>query len=973
MKTIKISPGQHFRDILKILNIDLGDESLQFFLPDIPSIVQAEVAFIEQNGIWGERILTFGKLAHLANLDSGEPKNYLSRNGRLLIMEELLQIISKEFNYFIHINNTREFSDSVLKLIAELKHSGINHEIFTDITSRSCPDMVRSKLQDFSRIYTEYSGYMENYRYIDDIDSLKLLSEYIEKGLFRKLFPETKRIVFYGFNDYTDSQIKVIEAISGNGIKVDVIEYENNTGLSADAIYVFGFQTVIEEVQDCAKQLSRLLYTDDINPSDIAVIINSPYEYSNIIHSEFRKAGINYSQSASLPLVSSFIGKLISELLLTKISGFRKQHLFNFLRNPYILRLSEYSDRIYRDIALFELNSHKKRVVQGMECWKGLLGDVTRPYSKDFTRILNEILGFIDNNFKSKKISRLNQDLIGFLNKFVYEKIRNKNSADSLPEYNALVSSFDLLKEYDFLIKKTFRDRNTDNLTHYLRLITDLLSEQRYSLTSEHRNDRVKVLSMPEARGTSFEYIFILGAGENRIPNPVRHDPIIKDHERSVLNGGIKKNILKTAKEIVESEIELFINTVRSGKKTSISFVNLDLKGLPLQPAYPVEDIYNNSKDKIINDLVSPRDFEEPYTEADLFNNIYKARLYDDDILNKLLPPEYKYCGYGITSELKRLRRIASLSEFEGLIKPVPGLSDRNSFTVTELETYGDCPFKYYASRILKLEFPGEPTDEPQPLDLGSLYHEIIYKFFYELSLDNNDKLDLRNKSDNEIRTKVTSTLQSLNLDNKFPWISDHRRRLLINRIKNHIIPSFILIESGRIRDYNTKGIYPVYFEKELEYEIDENTVIKGKSDRVDISSDQALVIDYKFGSVTNRKFSDYRNLQLPMYLLALNTLNLDSLGGYYRSVEKTDQEKGMEFTSKNFDEEINKASEHARVYIKNIKSGNFPADPNEKRNESDNSLIEIKKKREAPCIYCEYTDLCRANKRVFRKDVYEV
>ncbi|NIP31711.1 MAG: hypothetical protein GTN99_11595, partial [Candidatus Dadabacteria bacterium] len=64
---------------------------------------------------------------------------------------------------------------------------------------------------------------------------------------------------------------------------------------------------------------------------------------------------------------------------------------------------------------------------------------------------------------------------------------------------------------------------------------TELLSQKRYSLTGPHSEDKIKKLDFLEARGTAFDHLFILGAGEGQILNTEYTDPVIKNNERTAM------------------------------------------------------------------------------------------------------------------------------------------------------------------------------------------------------------------------------------------------------------------------------------------------------------------------------------------------------------------------------------------------------------------------------------------------------
>ncbi len=99
-------------------------------------------------------------------------------------------------------------------------------------------------------------------------------------------------------------------------------------------------------------------------------------------------------------------------------------------------------------------------------------------------------------------------------------------------------------------------------------------------------------------------------------------------------------------------------------------------------------------------------------------------------------------------------------------------------------------------------------------------------------------------------------------------WLSDGKRELIKKRITEQVLPQFMHFELIRIKEWNEVGFFPKEFEKSFDFEIGDIR-LSGVIDRVDIGDQGSLVIDYKLRPSAIRKFFDYRNLQLPLYLSA--------------------------------------------------------------------------------------------------------
>ena len=51
-------------------------------------------------------------------------------------------------------------------------------------------------------------------------------------------------------------------------------------------------------------------------------------------------------------------------------------------------------------------------------------------------------------------------------------------------------------------------------------------------------------------------------------------------------------------------------------------------------------------------------------------------------------------------------------------------------YSISQMETYAKCPYKYFAERVLNLAVVEEPNEEIEALEMGSLLHNILYEFY---------------------------------------------------------------------------------------------------------------------------------------------------------------------------------------------------------------------------------------------------
>jgi len=222
------------------------------------------------------------------------------------------------------------------------------------------------------------------------------------------------------------------------------------------------------------------------------------------------------------------------------------------------------------------------------------------------------------------------------------------------------------------------------------------------------------------------------------------------------------------------------------------------------------------------------------------------------------------------------------------------------------LSVYGNCGYRFFGQRVLKLEPRGEAALDLQAIDAGKLLHDILRRFFERhrrqaLADLNREALqdELRKLADSvfDEHERVVPPL------NKQIWKIDREiRKILLDQV--------LLYELEIQEQAAAAGVLPAYFEvafggmrsaardpestdQPLEltrstFVGEEKMKVSGQIDRVDVARDNTLIAyDYKLSTGSSKDdIKSGRSLQLPIYLEALERLILPDRqiagGGYY-------------------------------------------------------------------------------------------
>ncbi|HSS19678.1 MAG TPA: PD-(D/E)XK nuclease family protein [Pyrinomonadaceae bacterium] len=344
--------------------------------------------------------------------------------------------------------------------------------------------------------------------------------------------------------------------------------------------------------------------------------------------------------------------------------------------------------------------------------------------------------------------------------------------------------------------------------------------------------------------------------------------------------------------------------------------------------------------------------------------------------------------------EIERERAGARFGPYDGFITDpdLLRLIERRfgadmTHSASSLSTYGNCGYRFFGQRVLRLEPRGEAALDLQAIDAGKLLHDILRRFFerhrrQSLSQLDRDALraELLKLADNvfDEHERVVPPL------NRQIWKIDREiRKILLDQVllyelsiqeqaaANEVLPAYFEMAFGGLK---SSARDPSSTERALEltratFVGEEAIKISGQIDRVDIAADDTLIAyDYKLSTGSSKEdIRSGRSLQLPIYLEALEKLLLPNHaiagGGYYiirgandRRNKGLHRATGLQYSKLRAnvnavlsDEEWQQIRREtiAKIwdFLDHMRAGEFPVNPSQK---------------EKTCRFCDFAAVCR-------------
>jgi RecB family exonuclease len=184
-------------------------------------------------------------------------------------------------------------------------------------------------------------------------------------------------------------------------------------------------------------------------------------------------------------------------------------------------------------------------------------------------------------------------------------------------------------------------------------------------------------------------------------------------------------------------------------------------------------------------------------------------------------------------------------------------------WSLSALERYQDCPFKFFAADVLDLEEAAEDGATLSPRVRGRLVHEVLHRFFAAWDARGGGALTAARLS--EARTLFVEVAEPLLASLPAAEAALERARLFGSPVSIGVVDTLLAVEiarpaaaSERWLEYRLEGAFSLGTQRP-------QVRLRGVADRIDLLPGRRLrVIDYKTGTPAHPK----RALQVPVYAL---------------------------------------------------------------------------------------------------------
>ena len=736
------------------------------------------------------------------------------------------------------------------------------------------------------------------------------------------LGPERRPLVIYGYHRARKEEIFFIDAIAGDGSVLylpcgsegmftvnrrwahylsergwDAVEERNGpatTGENLAAAYAAvsapppvdarAYPDIDAEVRACLAEAKQMV-VNGADAREIAIAVRGIDDYAPVIAAVAAEYGLPVNISLAVPVARTAIGSLIGLVLEAAEKRLGFEAAARLLMHPFGPKMPE-----------SKWTEARIERTSGVEKWSEVCPE----------------LASLDLSEEPRTLAERADNLVTFLRSV---KVREKAAprARELLAYRKFTESLDELTRLD--------GRQMMPPEAFAAAIGELLADE--SVPYSPAAAGIEVIEPKNIVGRSFERVFVLGMAEGAFPRPASEDPVIDFFERRLLAArGIE---FAGAAEVARWEELSFYFTLLSARgDITFSFPKVSDDGDSVASSFfkrlGVERVPEARAMLVAS---SPEELRTRMLRTDV-------PLIDDAVIG---PARARY-------RVERRREdTGDYDEYDGVIG-VPYDAAARKWSASQLTQIGQCSFRWFAERILRLK----PVDEMElaldPATRGTLYHKAL-----EIAV-------ARAMGAADIRA---ATLEYI--DEAFAEAEAHPEVKLPN------VPNWEAERADQIQDLK-KAIRAADFiapgSRVVGVEVGFDTVhvglrFTGSIDRVDDSTDGLIAVDYKTSSSKplGAKGRDGKldvDVQIPLYAnAALKALypNGDYGDSAYYSLTKG---KILRTEKEGDIDKLNELIDDVKTMLSD---GAFAVDPDVS---------------ERVCKYCELGAVCRKGPRLRRK-----
>ncbi len=935
--TVKEATSNALKVVAKRAETDVFGSYI-LLVPETKSIIiERELLKLSSRGSFAN-VFVYSFVRLLEHIGKVPREKVLSKQACVLLLKKIIYENYDKLTCYKKTAKNPNFAEKIYDTIQQIKSSDISKEELLKLKNTRNKALL-SKLEDIIFIKNEYDKFLSDGFY-DDCDRLSLLSEVAKENNFLKqsnvfvvgfdnITPEMKRCLkalaktvkqinfscvylngregsrFSGANELFEKYTRIADELSypynpsvaksrfsGDFFQIskNLFSAKNSKVKSQGQVKVFKAPSKKKEIDFVANAILNAVENGK-RFNEIGVMLSDISDLK-LVEECFEVYNIPYFANVSEPVADNILVSFVQSTFETISNGAKSESVVKLLSNPL------FGAKNFALVKKFIVETGAEKTdffgtkpeeyAKNLEKYYSKLSELSETKIDElnlFMQDINSLKNFYKTFSKLIKQAKVAGDFVQiirllFENFSVQEmlekfslKLRKNGFLVQAEIYSQIFSKYlKLLDEFEFFLANSAMPQS-----EFLAILKTGLTEIKINI-APLSSDAVIIQENTDGF-FGLKEMFIVGAVQGRFPCSIYDSGILETNELEEANTILSSPIEPSVKDINAREsFRVFQTLLEPKEKLYVTYSEHSQDGKLEVPARLVVKLTELFGDAIVlnenyrlGNTISREILERRF--AGCVSDFYDNKRNLSDVNNFYFSNEDRF-----SEEFKNYiaNMVVKNTNFD--VKSVKDLVFLNGMTsVTQLQTYFDCPYKFFTKYALRLKEP--KSAEIKAMEIGTIIHSFAEIF--TKNIEDFKSVSLETFSD-KVKKIVHGVLKEagINFKKNVAIIS-----MLIDECER--LGRHILFEQENSSFKITQQEYVFKDKDAIKLNLNDGKVlrIEGKIDRIDTYLNYVRVVDYKTGKDVSAELDSIyvgKKIQLPSYFEAIELQGKQLAGVFY-------------------------------------------------------------------------------------------
>jgi len=516
-----------------------------------------------------------------------------------------------------------------------------------------------------------------------------------------------------------------------------------------------------DEIDVVAKEILALAHERQIPFHDVGVVGRTLTGYEDVLPRVFSAHGIPFQATLRRPLNQYPFAQILLRLLGLRLPNSDRNATFDVLHSPFVHWQTFCPDlatprpgvweQLSREVGLEQGPRDRERLVRFFETGvlmphKRRQGEDTIPgeEARNFWRVLDQLTHLLE-----KFPEKAGWDVFTDRAVALMDRVLMRPSSDldahapqAAPGAERTAGVYQAIRECFAEIRALTDVSGPVLYAEFHSTLTRFMEERLVRNPSQAENG-VRVVDAMAARGLSFRYLFVIGLTDHVFPRHIREDGFFRDSARRFLDVNLGFKVQEKTRGYDEEKLLFYLLMHAAREGVTLLVQRSDEEGRTTIPSWYLQEV-----ERCVPGLAAVDVPRSALHKSQAISYADEARWTPRERLVRHVlqrhepvratagePAWWRILENGLAALHEQESDRPHLNAYDGVTGPLPEYWKGLALSATSLQRYATCPFQYFVQNVLGLHVsrPTSRSQGPGPLEVGTLLHEILGKWYDRL------------------------------------------------------------------------------------------------------------------------------------------------------------------------------------------------------------------------------------------------